>query len=592
MANTKISQDYATLPFSPWAGTDIVPGIRGSANGAGLVSSLRTYFATAVEAWNEAPTVVIASSGSVGIGAAAANTISITGTNTITAFDTIAAGARRQVVFAGVLTLTHNATSLILPTGANITTAVGDVAEFLSLGSGNWRCVGYTRANGTALAGSPFTGGTLTSSLNEAPQVTIASATTTDIGAATANYISVTGSTTITGLGTIASGARRMVTFAGALTLTYNATSLILPGAASITTAAGDTAEFVSLGSGNWRCLAYTKASGAPVVSGGLANFTEAVNTSTPNGSVPVVSLTAANAATDVDVTISPKGQGALTWQIADNSGTGGNKRGARALDFQSVRGLAAQVASGGQSLLIGCKNSVASATSTGVIGGDNGTASTTAGAYVFGANFGTATGSYAGVYSGLSNTSGGTNTVVVGGQNNNIAAGNHSGIFAGNGADTKSLDSVLAFSAGKISSVGDLQRLEIQHSGFTNTNTALALATNRANTGSAPAAATAAVLDNNSTVAFDLTVVARASVAPDHKAWKVQGVAARVANAASTTIVAVTVTSIGASGGAGTWTVTVVANTTLGSLEIQVTGASGVNTYWLATGILSAIKS
>jgi hypothetical protein len=56
-------------------------------------------------------------------------------------------------VFSGALILTHNATSLILPTGANITTAAGDTAVFLSLGSGNWRCVEYMRASGAALTG-------------------------------------------------------------------------------------------------------------------------------------------------------------------------------------------------------------------------------------------------------------------------------------------------------------------------------------------------------------------------------------------------------------------------------------------------------
>lgn len=107
-----------------------------------------------------------------------------------------------------------------------------------------------------------FTGGTLTSALNEAPIVTLASAATVDIGAAAANTISISGTTTITSLGTIANGAKRRLVFQGALTLTHNATSLILPGGANITAAAGDTAEFVSLGSGNWRCVDYTRADG------------------------------------------------------------------------------------------------------------------------------------------------------------------------------------------------------------------------------------------------------------------------------------------------------------------------------------------
>jgi len=95
---------------------------------------------------------------------------------------------------------------------------------------------------------------------------TVASATTTDIGAQPEAYLTVSGTTTITGLGTIREGTIRFLKFDGALTLTYNATSLILPGAANIVTVAGDVAVFVSEGSGNWRCIGYQRASGAAVV--------------------------------------------------------------------------------------------------------------------------------------------------------------------------------------------------------------------------------------------------------------------------------------------------------------------------------------
>lgn len=121
----------------------------------------------------------------------------------------------------------------------------------------------------------PRTGGTLTgattasatftmsaAAFNEAQGADIASATTTDIGAATGTYVKVTGTTTITGLGTVQAGTRRIVEFTGILTLTHNGTSLILPTAANITTAAGDVATFVSLGSGNWKCVGYLRASG------------------------------------------------------------------------------------------------------------------------------------------------------------------------------------------------------------------------------------------------------------------------------------------------------------------------------------------
>lgn len=97
----------------------------------------------------------------------------------------------------------------------------------------------------------------------------IASATTTDLSAATGDYVNVTGTTTITGLGTATTGVMRTVNFTGILTLTHNSTSLILPSAANITTAAGDTAILRSLGSGNWKCVGYFRADGTSLVSAG-----------------------------------------------------------------------------------------------------------------------------------------------------------------------------------------------------------------------------------------------------------------------------------------------------------------------------------
>lgn len=93
---------------------------------------------------------------------------------------------------------------------------------------------------------------------------TVASAATTDIGAQAETYLTISGTTTITALGTVRTGTIRVLRFSGILTLTQNATSLILPGSTSITTAVGDTAIFVSEGSGNWRCLNYQFAAAVP----------------------------------------------------------------------------------------------------------------------------------------------------------------------------------------------------------------------------------------------------------------------------------------------------------------------------------------
>lgn len=109
------------------------------------------------------------------------------------------------------------------------------------------------------------TGDTLTGALNDAPQVDVTSAATCNIGLAASNRVRITGNADILSFGTVAAGVARTVTFAGALALTHNTTSLILPGAANITTAAGDTAEFESLGAGNWRCTWYQRAGDVPM---------------------------------------------------------------------------------------------------------------------------------------------------------------------------------------------------------------------------------------------------------------------------------------------------------------------------------------
>lgn len=105
-------------------------------------------------------------------------------------------------------------------------------------------------------------------------QDTIASAATTDLGSKSSGGLTISGTTTITGFGTIAAGIVKRCVFSGALTLTYNATSLLLPGNANIVTVAGDTAEFESLGSGNWRCNWYARDSALAALSGANGDIT------------------------------------------------------------------------------------------------------------------------------------------------------------------------------------------------------------------------------------------------------------------------------------------------------------------------------
>lgn len=130
------------------------------------------------------------------------------------------------------------------PSGINdaIRQMMADLATFATSPTGTQN---YTTAQNWAKAGD------------------VASASTTDIGTMVGNYAHITGTGTVTGLGTVQAGTLRYVKFTGACTLT-NGANLALPGAANIVTAAGDTALFVSEGSGAWLCLAYTPAANAP----------------------------------------------------------------------------------------------------------------------------------------------------------------------------------------------------------------------------------------------------------------------------------------------------------------------------------------
>jgi hypothetical protein len=103
----------------------------------------------------------------------------------------------------------------------------------------------------------------------------IASAATINLETSTGDLVDVTGTTTITAI-TLNDGHERTVRFTGVLTLT-NGASLVLPGAANITTAAGDFAVFRGYAAGVVRCVSYDRASG---MTAGVAAFLGAPSSS------------------------------------------------------------------------------------------------------------------------------------------------------------------------------------------------------------------------------------------------------------------------------------------------------------------------
>lgn len=96
--------------------------------------------------------------------------------------------------------------------------------------------------------------------------------------------------------------------------------------------------------------------------------------TASPNNTVNHGSIQATGGTTNVSVSIVPKGTGAFSLHVPDGTATGGNARGANAIDLQTVRTAATQVASGTASgLFAGRRNTVASsASSSAIIAGDD----------------------------------------------------------------------------------------------------------------------------------------------------------------------------------------------------------------------------
>ena len=111
------------------------------------ISRLRGVSGAGIEFWSSE--TAVSGQGTCDLSAITTRKVGLTITGPITSFGS---GAHREKIlrFANVGTLTQGA-ALSLPTGANITTAVGDRALFVSDASGNGIVVAYMRADGSPL---------------------------------------------------------------------------------------------------------------------------------------------------------------------------------------------------------------------------------------------------------------------------------------------------------------------------------------------------------------------------------------------------------------------------------------------------------
>jgi hypothetical protein len=267
-------------------------------------------------------------------------------------------------------------------------------------------------------------------------------------------------------------------------------------------------------------------------------------------------------------------GAGALSLQVPDGTAKGGNARGIGAVDLQSNRSTATQVAYGSYSTAIGGNNTASGYGSTAIginntangsyptaIGNGNTVSGTTSVAMGFGSN---ASGDYS-VAMGVGNISSGFGSVAIGwrGSANSIASKVATGIVFNQTAGTYQM--------------GQLGVAAITTDA---TTTVLRSDTN------ATSASNQCTLQNSNAMTFTIEVIARNTTTGMAGRWEAKGLIRRGANASTTTLVGtptVTLTNADNEAWIVAGAIAITADTTYGALAMTVTGAASTTIHWMA---------
>lgn len=302
----------------------------------------------------------------------------------------------------------------------------------------------------------------------------------------------------------------------------------------------------------------------ASISSPGVVGFSNQIATAVPNDIIPVSYFKALSAAANVDAAFAPKGTGAILGQIPDNAATGGNKRGGNAVDLQTIRGNATQVASGSQS----------------TIGGGNGNTANGVQSVVSGGGGNSASGQTAAVVGGTNNLASGQESTVIGGSAN-TASGLNS-IVGGTNARDRGIAGV--FVLGTPASSGFTQGQFQAGRYLLGAQTINAVATRLCSNTLVAGVGNQVILPNNSVYKFRAEVHGFDLGNLDYRVSEFVGIITRGAGAGTAAVPVGTVeTVIGSAGGGAAWVIALSADVANGGLAVTVTGAAGRNINWAA---------